>query len=433
MDERRYKKAFAVLALLAVAGAALALTLPPKEYPDTGRVSPIYAAAAERLDVHTLARGETLGELLARSTLESGAVNEFLLAFREHASPRRLRAGVEVSFRWLGEGHLRGIDVTLNPDETVRLTRRGSGWQSTVVETPIYTDTVFASGEIETVLWNAVVGNPGLHDLPAGDRAQIIHYLDQVFQWQIDFSRQIQAGDTYRFAFERQVRPDGSMRSGHVLAAELVNQGKAFHALWFDPNEDGKGTYYDLDGESVRRAFLRKPLEFRRISSRFSGGRYHPVLKRWRAHRGIDYAANSGTPVMATGEGVVQRRENAGSCGNMIQIRHSMGFVTKYCHLRRFAKDVHVGTRVAQGQVIGQVGMTGLATGPHLHYEMIRHGSHVDPMAIELPGGDPVPTEAWSRWAGQMAPRLDLLNRMVDPLATLESTRIADDTDEIDG
>jgi murein DD-endopeptidase MepM/ murein hydrolase activator NlpD len=189
------------------------------------------------------------------------------------------------------------------------------------------------------------------------------------------------------------------MRRGHVLAAELVNQGKAFHALWFDPNDDGKGTYYDLDGESVRRAFLRKPLEFRRISSRFSGGRFHPVLKRWRAHRGVDYAADTGTPVMVTGDGVVQRRENAGSCGNMVQVRHALGFVTRYCHLSRFARGVYVGSRVSQGEVIGYVGMTGLATGPHLHYEMIRRDRHVDPLAIELPGGDPVPTDSWSiRW-----------------------------------
>jgi murein DD-endopeptidase MepM/ murein hydrolase activator NlpD len=427
MEQRRSLKVLSIVAVVAALGSALALVVPPREYPDVGRVAPVYALSAERLEVHTLTRGQTLGELLARSPLAGDQQQGFLLAFREKASPRRLRPGTEVSFRWRGEDWLRGVDVTLNPDETVRLTRRGNGWESEVVRTQVYTDTIYASGTIETVLWNAVVGNEGLQGLPAGDRNEIIHYLDQVFQWQIDFSRQIQAGDSYRFAFERLVRPDGSMRGGHVLAAELVNQGKAFHALWFDPNGDGKGTYYDLDGESVRRAFLRKPLEFRRISSRFSGGRFHPVLKKWRAHRGVDYAADSGTPVQATGEGVVQRRENAGSCGNMVQIRHSMGFVTKYCHLKGFARGVHVGSRVSQGEVVGYVGMTGLATGPHLHYEMIRNGSHVDPMAIELPGGDPVPTDSWTQWASEMGPRLDLLNSMVDPLAGFEDTRIAEE------
>jgi len=414
------------LGLAVVLGSALALARPEREYPNVGRVPAVFAVGAEEMEVHTLAPGQTLGELLDRASLDAAGQYELLLAFREQASPRRLRAGTEVSFRWRGDAGLRGVDVTLNPDETVRLTRRGSGWESTVIRTPVYTDTVYASGIIETVLWNAVVGNPGLRDLPAGDRAQIIHYLDQVFQWQIDFSRQIQSGDTYRFAFEREVRPDGSTRGGHILAAELVNQGRAFHALWFDPNDDGDGTYYDLDGESVRRAFLRKPLEFRRISSRFSGSRYHPVLKTWRAHRGVDYAADSGTPVMVTGEGVVQRRENAGSCGNMIQVRHAMGFVTKYCHLSRFARGIHVGSRVGQGEVIGSVGMTGLASGPHLHYEMLRHGEHVDPMAIELPGGDPVPAESIAVWAAQMGPRLDLLNGMLDPLAGFGSSRLAD-------
>lgn len=427
MDQRRFLMFASLLVLVAGLGAAVAVVMPPGEYPDAGRVSPIYARAAEQLDVHTLGVGQTLGELLGRTVLDRGEQQSLLLAFSEQASPRRLRPGTEVAFRWRGETLLRGVDITLNPDETVRIDRQDQGWRSTVVRTPVYTDTVYASGTIETVLWNAVVGNEGLRDLPAGDRAQIIHYLDQVFQWQIDFSRQIQAGDTYRFAFERVVRPDGSMRVGHVLAAELVNQGKAFHALWFDPNGDGKGAYYDLDGESVRRAFLRKPLEFRRISSRFTGGRFHPVLKKWRAHRGVDYAADAGTPVMATGDGVVQRRERAGSCGNMVQIRHSLGFVTKYCHLKGFARGINVGTRVAQGQVIGYVGMTGLATGPHLHYEMLRHGNHVDPLAVELPGGDPVPEEAWAQWAAEMGPRLDLLNRMVDPLAGFHDTRAAEE------
>ena len=176
------------------------------------------------------------------------------------------------------------------------------------MKTPTIIDTVYVAGEIESVLWTSVVDHEGLQDLPLEDRALLIHRLDQVYQWQIDFSRQIRQGDSYRFAFEREVRPDGSMRSGHLLSAELVNQGRSFTALWFDPNGDGQGTYYDLDGNSVRRAFLTKPLEFRRISSRFSGSRLHPTLNVRRAHRGIDYAADSGTPIMATGDGVVVHR-----------------------------------------------------------------------------------------------------------------------------
>jgi murein DD-endopeptidase MepM/ murein hydrolase activator NlpD len=146
----------------------------------------------------------------------------------------------------------------------------------------------------------AVVGNPVLNSMSPGDANRLIDQLDKVFQWQIDFSRQIRVGDTYRFAFEREVRPDGSMRAGRLLAAEMVTANTAYHALWFDPNEDGDGSYYNLEGESVRGEFLLKPLTYRRISSTFTNSRFHPLLKTWRAHRGIDYAADRGTDIMAT-------------------------------------------------------------------------------------------------------------------------------------
>jgi murein DD-endopeptidase MepM/ murein hydrolase activator NlpD len=377
--------------------------------PDVGEVAVVYASPAERLDVRQMRAGETFGELLD-GQLGANDQASLLLAFREHASPRRMRPGTEVVFRYLPEDRaLRGIDVQLNRDETVRLTRYGSGWSSDLVQTPVYVDTLFASGSIESVLWTSVVGLPELQSMPVADRNRLIDYLDRVFQWQVDFSRQIRVGDTYRFAFEREVRPDGSLRAGRLLSAELVNSGTAYHAIWFDPNGDGEGSYYDLDGKSVRRAFLMKPLEYRRISSRFTNARFHPVLQTWRAHRGVDYAADTGTPIMATSDGVVIQRGRNGGLGNAVEIRHPNGFVTRYGHMSRFHSEVALGTRVRQGQVIGYVGMTGLATGPHLHYEMLRGGRQVDPLSIELPAGDPVPTDDMVRWTDEMMARVALL------------------------
>jgi murein DD-endopeptidase MepM/ murein hydrolase activator NlpD len=259
------------------------------------------------------------------------------------------------------------------------------------------------------VLWNAVVNNPVLEGLSFEDRNRLIDHLDQVFQWQVDFSRQIRTGDTYRFAFEREVRPDGTMRAGRLLAAEFVNSGTPYHAVFFDPNGDGQGSYFDLDGSSVRRAFLLKPLTYRRISGRFSNARFHPVLGRWRAHRGVDYAANSGTPIMATSDGVVIHRGPKGSFGNTVEIRHPNGFITRYAHMRGFKQGIVVGSRVKQSDVIGYVGMTGLATGPHLHYEMLRSGRQIDPLSVDLPAGDPVPSEAMDRWRSAMSQRVSLL------------------------
>ena len=408
------------LRVLLSAGGALALGLLFMGHPEAERsaalvLAPVYAEPAERVEVRSLRSGQTLGEVLAQ-TLDAGEQNALLVAFQERASPRRMRVGTEVTLRYgVADASLRGVDVALNPDSTVRLTRNGAAWQASTVETPVWTDTIYAAGTIEDVLWNAVVGNPALEELPPQDRAQLIHHMDQVFQWQIDFSRQIQTGDYYRFAFERRVRPDGSMRSGHLVAAELVNSGASFHAIWFDPNDDGEGTYYDLEGKSVRRAFLMKPLEFRRISSRFSGGRFHPILQTWRAHRGVDYAADAGTPIMATGDGVITLRGRAGGLGNAVAVRHTNGFLTRYGHMSRFAAGQAVGTRVRQGDIIGYVGATGLATGPHLHYEMHRNGQPIDPMSVQLPSGDPVPGDALGRWSSELLGRLALLEVLPGP------------------
>ncbi|MGD2044873.1 MAG: M23 family metallopeptidase [Gemmatimonadota bacterium] len=394
----------ATVALAAVVAASCS-----REIPDVGELNPMYAPPAETMEVFALRSGDTFGDLLTPhiSANEQAAL---LMAFREHASPRRMRQGTEITLRYLRDDEtLRGVDVALTPDQTVRLSKSAIGWSSDLIRTPIYIDTIYASGEIEDVLWNAVVHNPALETLTFADRNALIDHLDRVFQWQVDFSRQIRVGDRYRFAFEREVRPDGSMRAGRLLAAELINQDRPFYAIYFDPDGDGHGSYFDLEGESVRRAFLLKPLAYRRISSRFTSGRFHPVLKRWRAHRGVDYAADSGTEIMATADGVIIERGWSDSYGNTIRIRHSNGWVTRYGHMRSFKRGLAVGSRVSQGDIIGYVGMTGLATGPHLHYEMLQSGVYKDPLSVDLPSGDPVPSDDRMRWLEARDVRVALL------------------------
>ena len=380
-------------------------------------VEPIYAAPAEQVEVHSLERNQTLGDLLA-GVLDANAQSGLVLALREQASPRRLRPGTEVAFRWLpGDAPaLRAVDVKISADETVRLAPTPAGWDSEVIRTPVLTDTVWVAGEIRASLWESVYGNDDLDGVVPGDRAEIILELEKVFQWQVDFLRQIRSGDFYRFTFEREVRPDGTMRTGHVLSAELVNRGRSLQAIWFDPNGDGSGTYYDPDGNSVRRAFLKSPIALRyRISSRFTTSRLHPVLKTWRAHRGVDFAASSGTPIRATGNGVITRRGNDATYGNVIYVEHPNGWTTRYAHMSRFADGFRVGSRVRQEDVIGYVGMTGLANGPHLHYEMRTHGDPKDPLSVDLPAGDPVPTDQWDLWQARSSTRLALLDRLPRP------------------
>ena len=401
------------LSLSGVLGLGVVL-LRPGPIPEVGRLPALFAAPAELAEMRALGDGQTLGEILSGS-VGSREHHVFLMAFEEHATPRRMRIGTEITLRYReADGWLRGVDIALNPDSTVRLTRDEVGWRSTVVRTPTWIDTIYAAGEIESVLWTAVVQNDALDGMPIRDRALLIHHLDQVFQWEVDFSRQIQRGDHYRFAFEREVRPDGSMRSGHLIAAEFVNVGTPYQALWFEPSGDDLGGYFSPDGKSVRRAFLLKPLEFRRISSRYTNSRFHPLLKTWRGHRGVDYAAPSGTEIMATADGVVTRRGRLGALGNAVEIRHPNGFITRYGHMSRFSPVIRTGTRVHQGDVIGYVGRTGLATGPHLHYELWKGGRPVDPLGVDLPPGDPVQPSDHTRWLAESAVLVALLDGEVE-------------------
>ncbi|TVR63710.1 MAG: M23 family metallopeptidase [Gemmatimonadales bacterium] len=431
--QRSRRPLLALVATLAL-GFLVLRPLLADPVPDGGELEVMKAASAEDIRVEVLDRGQTFGGILSRANLSPSEQHSLLLAFREQANPARMRDGTEIVLRWIrGDEGLRGVDVALNPDELVRLERDEFGWRSSIVETPVWADTVMVAGLIERDLWSAVVLNPELREMPMGDRARVIDLMDRVFQWQLDFSRQIQSGDAYRLVFERMVRPDGSMRSGRILAAELVNRDTPLHAIWFDLHEDGEGGYYDLDGESLRRAFIRAPLEYRRISSVFTRNRLHPVYGVNRPHNGVDYAAPTGTPIMATADGVVTRREWVGGYGNLIDIRHANGFLTRYAHLNSFDSSIRVGGRVRQGQIIGTVGMTGTATGPHLHYEMHRNGQAVDPLNVDIPAGDPIPEDARDRWEGMRGTRFAMLETLPSaPDMRLAAARAAERTATVD-
>lgn len=405
------------MAVAALAAAALTVVISwnRDEVPETDTLDGVFANAPEVVEVRSLSAGVTLGQILEDAGMDGTDRNNLLVAFREQANPRRLRSGTEIRIvrRHSGAQPYR-IDVAIDRDSMVRLERARRRWDSSLVEFVATTDTVFVAGEISTSLWTAIVGHEQLRGVPANDRRQMVGRLDRVFQWQIDFSRQIREGDTYRFVLERERRPDGSMRSGTLLAAELVNAGRSYRAIRFEP-EGEPASWFDAEGQSVRRAFLMKPIELSRISSGFTNSRFHPILRRWRAHRGVDYAADSGTPVQATGSGVVVRRGWGDAYGRLIDIRHPNGFLTRYAHLSRWARGLAVGTRVTQGEVIGYVGMTGLATGPHLHYEMHVGSRPIDPVAIDLPAEDPVPEADRERWEQARDERLRLLLSLPGP------------------
>ena len=209
-----------------------------------------------------------------------------------------------------------------------------------------------------------------------------------MYDWEVDFTRDLRPGDRVEVLIERLQSPEGEKRLSRILAARVDVAGIPSFAFAFDgPN--GSTGFYDDRGRSLRRAFLRAPLRFSHISSRF-GGRFHPILKRWRTHEGTDYAAGYGTPVRATADGIVTEAGRNGGYGNLVELRHANGIRTRYGHLSRFASGLHVGQRVAQQQIIGYVGATGLATGPHLHYEFLVNGRPTNPQRKDAGAGEPV-------------------------------------------
>jgi murein DD-endopeptidase MepM/ murein hydrolase activator NlpD len=283
------------------------------------------------------------------------------------------------------DGALFGLERRLSASETLKVVRDDSGFSADVLENPLETEVHTVRGVIGSSLFEAVTS--------AGANDETALELAEIFGWDIDFVLDIQRGDSFIVTYEELLQDGEHVRDGAVLAAAFVNQGHEYRAVrYIDPN--GVARYYSPEGLSLRRAFLRAPLQFTRISSRFNPNRKHPVLNRIRAHKGVDYAAPTGTPVRAAGDGRVRFVGRRGGYGNVIELAHTNGIATVYGHLSRFAKSSRNGARVSQGEIIGYVGMSGLATGPHLHYEYRVHGVHKNPQTVALPDAAPI-EEAW--------------------------------------
>lgn len=376
----------------------------------------LYAAPAEQVETLALASGETLSGVLERARVTGGDLTTLMVGLREHMNPRRVRAGTEITVRrWHADHALRAVDVRVNADTTVRLTRNEVAWESSVVVTPIVIDTVMLAGEIAAgrSLYEAVMLDERA-TVPVKDRRQLVYSLAEVFEFKLDFSREIQPGDSYRVVYERDVRPDGSARAQRVLAAEIVNQDRPYTAVLFERG-DGRSDYYDEKGGSLRRGFTRYPIEFARITSHFNLRRKHPVLGTTRAHVGTDIGAPTGTPVRSTSDGTVTFAGRQGGYGNMIIVRHANGYTTRYAHLSRFAAGMRAGKKVALKETIGYVGQTGLATGPHLHYELRKNGRPVNAAREKLPDAPPLEKKHMAAFSEVAKQRMALLDHANAP------------------
>jgi murein DD-endopeptidase MepM/ murein hydrolase activator NlpD len=345
-------------------------------------------AVASRTE--TLNRGETLIGLFKRVGISDESAKEIVRAATSTAiEPRYLQAGMPVEFT----ADSAAADPTelvfhLGIDRLLRMRRSAQGWVGTEERLPWTTDTVVVGGTINSTLYQAMDASAKQY-FPARSKDELTWALADIYEYRVDMSRDLQVGDQFKALVERSVGPGGVTKVGKVLAASLTLSGSEISTVLFD-SKSASPQYYDATGRSMRAAFLRAPLEFRRISSNF-GTRFHPILGRWKSHKGTDYAASSGTPVRAVGDAVVVRAGWGGGYGNVLELRHRNGYVTRYGHLRGFAKGIRPGVRVNIAQTVAYVGTTGLSTGPHLHFEVLIGGVQRDArVALKSVAGDPI-------------------------------------------
>jgi len=326
-------------------------------------------------------RGDTVATILERLGVGDPEALTYLLQARDVRSLYQLVPGRAVRAVTTTAGRLDRLTYLGTDGRRLLVERTEYGFRSIEEVPALEARVVHSSGEITTSLFGATDA-AGLHE-------NIAIQLADIFSSDIDFHRDLRKGDRFSVVYQANYSDGEFAGVGRVLAAEFVNQGRVYRAVYFQDDE-GRGGFYTPEGRNVRKAFLRSPLEFSRITSGFSSSRFHPVLKTWRAHRGIDYGAPAGTRIRATADGVVTEVGWRGGYGKVIKIRHPNGYATVYGHLSGFAEGLQRGRRVVQGQIIGFVGSTGLATGPHLHYEFLVNGSQANPMRLALPPGPPI-------------------------------------------
>lgn len=326
-------------------------------------------------------KGDSISRIFSRMNLSAGLLHDILNSSDEAKRLARIKPGEMLKVKIDREGNFLGLILERNAIKSLNVQAREDGFSTRTVERGLETRIASNSGVITNSLYQSAQ-RTGLSD-------QLIMELANIFGWDIDFALEIRAGDQFSLIYEDEYLDGELYGNGAILAAEFVNQGNVFRAVRYE-DENGNSNYYSPDGRSMRKAFLRAPVDFRRISSRFTKARWHPVLGKKRPHKGVDYAAATGTPIKAAGDGRVIFRGRKGGYGNTVIIQHGSQYTTLYGHMSSFKRSVQNGSRVKQGQTIGYVGKSGLATGPHLHYEFRVNGVHRNPLTVKIPAASPI-------------------------------------------
>lgn len=345
--------------------------------------------------------GDNLALIFNREGLSAQTLHRLVSADPWGAHLAKIAPGEEFSFLLDEDNRLLSLSYAPDPLKTLRFSREGDRFRGEEIIVEPQRTTAYVHGDIKDNLFTASQ-RAGLPD-------QETMELAQIFQWDIDFILDIRTGDSFYALLEKLYLDDEFIGFGNILAAEFINQGDSYRAVRY-VESTGDANYFDPQGRSMRKAFLRAPVSFTRISSNFNLRRKHPLWNRAMPHRGIDYAAPRGTPIFASGDGVVTEAGKGRANGNYVVLRHGEQFMTKYLHMSRFARGIRAGKRVRQGETIGYVGATGWATGPHLHYEFLVNGVHQNPRTVKLPDAEPVPAADTERFKASTAPLLATLS-----------------------
>jgi murein DD-endopeptidase MepM/ murein hydrolase activator NlpD len=350
------------------------------------RVTATEATARQEADQgtwieHVVEPGDTLARIFSKNDLDPHLLQEIVASGEPGRRIENIRPGDTLRIHLNEESQLARVQLELDALRSVEFSATDEGFKGALKEKTTKAKATAAAGVIDQSLFSSAQKS-GLPDA-------VTMKLATIFGWDIDFALEIRSGDRFAVIYEELWADGEVVAPGEILAAEFVNQGRSFRAIRYQ-DSTGKVDYYAPDGKPLRKTFFRTPVKFSRISSRFTNKRWHPILKRERAHRGVDYAAPTGTPVIATGDATVKDVGWKKGYGKVVTLSHGRTYQTVYGHLSRFAKGLSKGDRVAQGQVIGYVGQTGLATGPHLHYEFLVNGVHRNPLTVKAPFADPL-------------------------------------------
>ncbi len=343
--------------------------------------APADTIAATFWHTERLQRGDTVAELMLRLNIKDAAASDYLRNSSDARAFRKLSVGNEVQAETDSTGALVSLSYLGEQGAKVVIRKQGDTFSSKATAAQLEKRLFVRTGEIKTSLYAATDA--------AGMPESAANQLTEIFSGDVDFHHDLKRGDRFTAVYEMTYSNGALVKAGQIQAAEFINQGQVYRAVRFQ-SDSSHSDYYTPEGKSLKKAFLRSPIAFSRVSSGFTMSRFHPILNKWRAHKGVDFAAAIGTPVKATSDGVVSFVGQQSGYGNVINLKHQSNLSTVYGHLSRFAKGLHTGERVHQGDVIGYVGMTGMTSGPHLHYEFKIGGEQRDPLRVALPNALPV-------------------------------------------